>query len=165
MKSTMKITTPTDLEILVTRTFDAPRHLVWDAMTKPELIRRWLFLPPGWTMTKCEEDLRVGGAYRWEWAGEDGKTAMVMHGVYREVVPMERAVRTETFDMGCDHRLGEQLASLVFTEQGGKTLVTIRLVFPTMEHRDGALASGMEHGMSAGYDQLDEMLAAGIPTA
>lgn len=155
----LKVTTPSDREIVMTRSFDAPRALVWEAMTKPEFIRRWLFQPPGWQMTKCEEDLRVGGSFRWEWAGPDGNTAMVMHGQYREVVPQRRVVRTETFDMGCDNRLGEQIAALDFSEDGGRATVTITVRFPSKEARDGMIASGMEKGVSAGYDNLERMLA------
>jgi uncharacterized protein YndB with AHSA1/START domain len=157
----LRITTPTDREIVITRAFDAPRRLVWKAMTTPELIRRWLFLPPGWTMTRCEEDVRVDGAYRWEWSGPDGNIAMAMGGVYREVVPQERLVRTEKFEFGCQPQAGEQLGTMEFIEQGNGTLVKITVVYPSKEARDGALASGMEQGMSAGYDKLEAMLASG----
>lgn len=161
---TLKVTTPTDREIVMTREFDAPRRLVWEAMTRPELIRRWLFAPPGWSMTTCEEDLRVGGEFRWAWNGPDGKPAMAMHGVYREVVPPRpdgsggRLVRTETFDFGCDAQMGEQLGTLEFAERGGRTIVTITVVYPSRQARDGAIASGMEHGVSTGYDNLERFL-------
>ena len=155
----LKITTPSDREIVITRVLNGPRRLVYEAMTKPELIRRWLFSPPGWAMTVCEEDVRVGGAYRWEWAGPDGQTAMAMGGVYREVVPHERLVRTEKFEFGGQPQEGEQLGTLVFTEKDGKTTVTITVVYPSKEARDGALASGMEKGMEAGYQKLDQYLA------
>lgn len=167
MKNTLKITTPSDREIVITRDLNAPRRLVWDALTQPALIRRWLFAPPGWTMTACEEDLRVGGAYRWAWAGPDGQTAMVMHGRYREVVPPAadggggRIVRTETFEMGCAPQAGEQVATMLITETGGKSTITITVLYPSKEARDGMLASGMEQGMAAGYDRLEEMLATG----
>jgi uncharacterized protein YndB with AHSA1/START domain len=159
MKNTLTVTTPTDLEIVITRALDAPRQMVWDALTRPELIRRWLFLPPGWTMTVCDEDVRVGGRFRWEWAGPDGKTAMAMHGVYRAVAPPERAVRTETFEIGCAPQAGEQVSTMVLTERDGKTTVTISVLYPSKEARDAAVCSGMEHGMAAGYDRLEEMLA------
>ena len=158
---TLKVTTPTGREIVMTRVFDAPRRLVWEALTKPELIRRWLFEPPGWTMVACEEDLRVGGTFHWAWNGPDGKASMAMRGVYREVVPPERVVRTETFNFGCEPQAGEQLATIALTEQGGKTTLTLTVLFPSKEARDAMLASGMEHGVAAGYDRLDEMLAAG----
>ncbi|MGE0479620.1 MAG: SRPBCC family protein [Phycisphaerae bacterium] len=158
---TMNVTTPSDLEIVITRAFDAPRRLVWKAMTTPELIRQWLFLPPGWKMTRCEEDVRVGGSYRWEWAGPDGRIAMAMGGVYREVVPQQRLVRTEKFEFGCQPQAGEQLGTMEFVEQGGGTLVTITVVYPSKDARDAALASGMERGMSAGYDKLEALLISG----
>jgi uncharacterized protein YndB with AHSA1/START domain len=160
MKNTLTVTTPTDREIVIQRTFDGPRALVWDAMTRPELLKRWLFGPPGWEMVVCEDDARVGGTFRWAWRGPDG-AQMAMHGVYREVVRPERIVRTETFDMGCDAQAGEQIGTVVLTEQGGRTTLTITVLYPSKVARDGAVASGMEHGLAAGYDRLDEILAAG----
>jgi uncharacterized protein YndB with AHSA1/START domain len=159
MKNTLKVTTPTDREVVITRVFDAPRELVWDTMSRPELLKRWLCGPPGWEMTVCEEDPRVGGTFRWAWKGPDG-AGMSMHGVYREIVPPGRAVRTETFDTGCAPQGGEQLTTLVLTEQEGKTTLTLTVLYPSKEARDAAVASGMEHGMAAGYDRLDEILAA-----
>jgi uncharacterized protein YndB with AHSA1/START domain len=159
MKHRLNVTTPGDREIRMTRVFDAPRHLVWEAMTKPELIRRWLFGPPGWEMTRCEDDPRVGGAFQWAWRGPNGE-AMAMHGVYREVVPNQKMVRTESFDFGCAPQAGEQVATLALTEEDGRTTLTITVVYPSKEARDGAIASGMEHGVAAGYDRLDEILAA-----
>jgi uncharacterized protein YndB with AHSA1/START domain len=157
MKNSLKITTPTDREIVITRMFNAPRELVWDTMSKPELLKRWLFAPPGWEMTVCEDDPQVGGKFRWAWNGPDGPV-MSMTGVYREIVPPERAVRTETFEFGCVPQSGEQLATLVLTEQGEKTLLTLTVLYPSKEARDGAIASGMERGLGAGYDRLDELL-------
>ena len=158
MKNTLNVTTKGDREVVITRTFDAPRPLVWETMSKPELLKRWLFGPPGWALTVCEEDQRVGGKFRWVWSGPDG-AGMTMTGEYREIVPPERSVRTESFETGCLPQMGEQLATLVLTEQGEKTLLTITVQYPSKEARDGALASGMEHGMAAGYDRLDEILA------
>lgn len=160
MKNKMTVTTSGDHEVVITRTFDAPREVVWDTMSKPDLLKRWMFGPPGWTMTECVEDARVGGSFRWAWSGPNG-AAMTMTGTYREVRRPERAVRTECFELGCPNQMGEQLTTLVLTEQGGKTLLTLTIAYPSREARDGALASGMEHGMSAGYDRLDEMLAGG----
>jgi uncharacterized protein YndB with AHSA1/START domain len=161
MKNTLKVTTPADREVVLTREFDAPRRLVWQAFARPELIKRWLFGPPGWEMTACEEELRPGGAFRWAWRGPDG-AAMAMHGVYREVVAPERIVRTETFDFGCDAQSGEQVATLALAERGGKTTLTLTVLYPSKEARDAAVASGMEHGVAAGYDRLEEMLTAGL---
>ena len=158
MSNQLSVTTPTDLEIVMTRTFNAPRTLVWEAMSKPELLKQWLFGPPGWSMTQCEDDLRVGGQFRWAWSGPAG-AGMAMHGVYREVNPPERMVRTEIFDFGCDVQAGEQLATLVLAEDRGKTNLILTVLYDSKEARDGALASGMEKGVSAGYDRLEEMLA------
>jgi uncharacterized protein YndB with AHSA1/START domain len=155
--NSLKVTTPSDLEILMTRSFDAPRTLVWEAMSKPELIKQWLYGPPGWSMIVCEEDQRVGGEFRWEWTGPDG-TGMAMHGFYREVDFPERIVRTEVFEFGCNAQAGEQLSTLTLTEENGKTNLRLMVLYPSKEARDGALASGMERGVSAGYDRLDEML-------
>lgn len=158
MTNTMTVSAPTDREILISRTFDAPRHLVWNAFTKPEFLKRWLFGPDGWTMTVCEDDVRVGGAFHWAWSGPGGEV-MSMRGVYREVVPPERMVRTESFEFGCEAQAGEQLGTLVFQEEAGKTYMTLTVLYPSKEARDGAIASGMEHGMSAGYDRLEAILA------
>src|SRR5262249_28221906 len=157
MKNAMKIATSGDREVVITRTFDAPRELVWDTMSKPELLKRWLFGPPGWSMTVCEDEACIGGKFHWAWSGPDG-AGMSMSGVYREVVRPERAVRTESFDTGCPPQMGEQLTTLVLTEQGDKTLLTLTVRYPSKEARDAALASGMEHGMAAGYDRLDQIL-------
>ena len=100
---------------------------------------------PGWEMTVCEEDQRVGGTFRWEWSGPDG-AGMTMSGVYREIVPPERCVRTEVFESGCFPRMGEQLATLVLAERGGKTTLTLTVLYPSKEARDGAIAGGMDKG-------------------
>lgn len=166
MLNTMNVATPTDRQIVITRAFNAPRQMVWNAITKPELLRKWLFGPPGWEMTVCDENLRVGGEYRWAWRGPSGEE-MAMRGVYREIAPPKpdgsggRIVRTETFEFGCAPQAGEQVGTLELTEvpeHAGKTLMKLTLVYPSKEARDGAIASGMEHGMSAGYDRLEQML-------
>ena len=161
MANAVNISTPTDLEILITRSFNAPRDLVWEAMSRPELIKQWLFGPPGWTMTVCDDDLRVGGQFKWAWSGPDGME-MALHGVYRDVTPPERIVRTEMFDFGCEAQSGEQLATMVLTEIFATTKLTLTVVYPSKEARDGALASGMEKGVAAGYDRLEEILAARV---
>jgi uncharacterized protein YndB with AHSA1/START domain len=154
----LQVTTPTDREVVLTRVFDAPRRLVFDAMSKPELLQRWLSGPPGWSMVLCESDPRVGGAFRHVWRGPGG-AEMAMRGTYREVVPPECIVRTETFEFGCAAQAGEQVGTLVLTEQGGRTTLTLTVLYPSKEARDGAIASGMERGVSASYDRLAEMLA------
>lgn len=158
MKNTLNVAAVGDREIVITRDFDAPRALVWDAMSRPELLRRWLFGPQGWQLTTIEEDPRVGGTFRWEWAGPEG-AGMTMSGVYREVVPPERCVRTERFESACFPAMGEQVATLVLTEQGEKTSLTLTVLYPSREARDGALAGGMDKGLGAGYDRLDAILA------
>jgi uncharacterized protein YndB with AHSA1/START domain len=158
MLHTLKVSTPSEREIVLTRTFGAPRQLVWNSFTTPALLKRWLFGPPGWEMTVCEEDLRPSGAFRWAWRGPNGEE-MQLRGVYREVKPPERIVRTETFEFGCAAQAGEQIGTIVLTEQAGTTSLHLTLQYPSKEARDAAIASGMEHGMSAGYDRLDKMLA------
>jgi len=140
----------------MTRTFDAPRDLVFDAMTKPELLRRWLFGPTGWTMTVCEVDLRVGGKYRYEWRKDDG-TEMGMGGVYREIVRPSRIVTTELFDQ--DWTGGEASSIAVLEEKSGTTTLTTTMLYASRESRDAVLKSGMERGVAAGYDRLDEIFA------
>jgi len=151
-----KLTTPGDQEIRVTRNFDAPRQLIFDAFTKPELVRRWLLGPPGWTMPICEIDLRVGGGYRYVWRKE-GVRDMGMGGVFREISPLERVVATERFDDAWYP--GEALNTTVLVENGGITNVTITVRYESKEARDTARRSGMEHGMAAGYDRLEELLS------
>jgi uncharacterized protein YndB with AHSA1/START domain len=159
MKHALEVTTPSDLEIVMTRMFDAPRHLVWDAMTRPDLIRRWLYAPEGWTMTVCEGDAEVGGTFRWAWNGPDGKPALAIWGVNQEVLPPEKIVHTENMEVGDGVPLGELLATVVLNERDGQTTLRMTLLFPSKDARDGALASGMERGVAAGYDRLDEILA------
>lgn len=156
MKNVMKLQTQGDQEIVITRTFDAPRRLVWDANTKPELLKRWLFGPDGWALTVCDMDLRVGGKYRWVWTHEDGRS-MGMGGVYREIVPPEKLVHTELFDE--DWTGGEALSSMVLTEQGGKTLMTQTIRYASKAARAAVLQTPMEQGMAMGYDRLDGVLA------
>src|ERR671926_209174 len=121
---TLKVTTPTDREVVMTRVFDAPRRLVFDAFTRPELLNRW-FGPRGWSLAVCEVDLRVGGTFRFVLRGPGGRE-MGMRGVYREVVPPERSVHAESFD---DYP-GESVVTAVFTERGGKTTLTATVLYP-----------------------------------
>jgi uncharacterized protein YndB with AHSA1/START domain len=159
MKNTTTVTLSGDTDVVITRRFDAPRELVWDTLSRPELLKRWLAGPPGWEMTECDDDPRAGGTFRWVWRGPDGG-GMAMTGEYREVARPERAVRTERFEFGCPPQMGEQLSTLVLTAEGERTLLTLTVRHPSKEARDGAVASGMEHGMAAGYDRLDGILAA-----
>jgi len=156
---TLEVTTPTDREIVLTRVFDAPRRLVFDAWTKPELLKRWLGAFGGWSLVVCEIDLRVGGAYRYVWRDPEG-AEMGMRGVYREVVPPERLVATESFDE--PWYPGEAVDTIALREDGGKTTVTTTVLYQSREARDIALKSGMEQGVAAGYDKLAELLASGM---
>jgi uncharacterized protein YndB with AHSA1/START domain len=160
----LKVTTPTDREIVLKRDFDAPRSLVFDTMCKCELLMRWLSGPPGWSMVNCENDFKAGGTFRHVWHGPEGQQ-MTMRGEYREVVPPERIVRTESFEFGCEAQAGEQLATLVLTEQGGKTALTVTVLYPSKEARDATIASGMERGVAASYDRLAELLASPVDPA
>ena len=151
-----KVSTPSDREIQVTRNFDAPRRLVFDAFTKSELVRRWLLGPPGWTMPLCEIDLRVGGAYRYVWRSESDGSQMAVGGVFREVIALERLVATEKFDDAWYP--GVALGTTLFAETRGITRATITVLYESQEARDTARRSGMEHGMAAGYDRLETLL-------
>jgi uncharacterized protein YndB with AHSA1/START domain len=150
---TLQVTTPSDREILMTRVFEAPRHLVFEAMTRADLLKRW-FGPHGWSLVVCEVDLRVGGKWRYVLRGPEGRE-MGMSGVYQEITPPERFVSTEAFD---DYP-GESLNTLSFTEEGGKTIFTCRVLAPSKEIRDAVIASGMEHGAAETYDRLADYLA------
>lgn len=152
----LHVTTPTDREIVVTRTFDAPREFVFDAFTSPELVKRWLTGPPGWSLAVCDIDLRVGGVYRYVWRGPDG-ASMGMGGTYREIVRPERLVTTELFDE--DWTGGETLGTIVLAEQGGQTTLTQTILYSSQAARDGALQTPMAEGMAYGYDRLAELLA------
>ena len=154
---TLTLTTPTDQEIVMTRVFNAPRKLVFEAMTKPELVKKWLLGPPGWTMPVCEIDLRVGGAYRYVWRNADG-SEMGMGGVYREIVRPERIVATEKFDEAWYP--GEAVDTSVLVEQGGRTTLTTTVRYESREIRDAVLKSPMESGVAASYDRLADLVSA-----
>lgn len=151
-----RVTTPTDREVLIERDFDAPRQVVFDAFTKPELVRRWLLGPEGWTMPVCEIDLRVGGTYRYVWR-KAGAKDMGMGGVFREVVAPQRIVATEKFDDAWYP--GEAIDTTVFAEVGNATHVSITVLYESKEARDTASRSGMEQGMAIGFNRLEELLA------
>lgn len=154
---TLEITTPSDRELAMTRVFDAPRELVFEACTRPELVRRWLLGPDGWTMPVCEIDFRVGGSYRYVWRrGSDGPE-MGMGGVYREIVAPEKIVATEKFDD--PWYPGEAVGTLTLVEEGGRTTMTQTVLYESKEARDAVLASPMEQGAARSYDRLAEVLA------
>lgn len=151
--STTTFSTPSDREVVMSRVFDAPRRLVWEAWTDPEHVPHWLLGPEGWTMPVCEIDLRPGGKWHFVWRRTDG-TEMEMHGEYREVVPPERLVNTEWW--GDDW--AETLNTLVLTEDDGRTTMTTTVLYPSRQARDAALGTGMNDGASISFDRLDRYL-------
>lgn len=151
----LKIAPSGEREIIMTRAFAAKRDLVFDALTKPDLVKRWLLGPPGWSMPVCEIDLKVGGAYRYVWRNEDGRE-MGMGGTYREIVRPDRIVNTELFDQAWYP--GECLITTHLTEQGGSTTMTVTLRYESRAARDGVLESEMESGVAPSYDRLEEIV-------
>lgn len=147
-------TTPSEREIAVTRVFDAPRRLVWDAWTSPEHLPKWMIGPPGWTMTVCEIDLRPGGAWHVVWRGADGNE-MQIRGTYREVAPPERLVSTESWGP----EWPETVNTLRLSEKDSRTTLTHTALYPTKEARDAALNSGMKEGLAQSFERLDALLA------
>jgi uncharacterized protein YndB with AHSA1/START domain len=139
MPNMLQITTRGDRELVITRAFDAPRSLVWEAFTKPELVRQWLLGPPGWTMPVCGVEMGMGG-------------------VHREIVVPERIVATEKFDQSWYP--GEALGTITLVEQAGKTLLTQVVQYESREAREVVLKSPMESGVAAGYDRMEQLLAA-----
>ena len=156
MKHKLQLAPKGDREIVMTRTFDAPREMVFDAHTKPELIRRWLGAFKDWTMDVCEVDLRVGGRYRFVWKNGQSMATMGMGGVYKEVVRNERLVNTEKFDDPWYE--GEMVATLVFVEKNGATTLTSTWRYGSEKIRDSVMKSPMESGLVASYDALEELL-------
>ena len=152
---TYEATTPSDQEIRLTRLFDAPRHLVFEAMTKPEHVRRWWgCLTPGHSVPVCEIDLRPGGAWRFVGRGPEGDYP-AFYGVYREIVPPERLVFTEIFAPFPDT---ESVVTSVFTEEAGKTRLTVTCLYPSIEIRDMVMSTGMATGAGISYDRLEELV-------
>lgn len=154
----LQISTPTDTTIVLTRSFDAPRRLLFEAMFTPDKMRRWMLPPPGWTMTSVECDTRVGGAVAVSWKSDDADPAMTLRGVFTEAVPPERAVHTEIMALGNGQIVGSLVERHEFAEQGSMTQMRITQTYASKEARDGALASGMDEGMEACYQQLDALL-------
>lgn len=155
-KEKLEITAQGDREIVMTRTFSAPKHLVFDAWTKPELLKQW-FGPWDWKLTVCDVDLTVGGAYRFVMQNPKGQE-MGWGGVYKEIVRPDRFVNTEVFDEAWYP--GEALLTNVLTEENGKTTFTSTILYVSAEARDGVLNSGMSSGVEASYDKLEAFLVA-----
>lgn len=145
-----------DRELLITRRFRAPRQRVFDAHTKPELVRRWLLGPDGWTMPVCEIDLRVGGKFRYVWQNQEGRQ-MGMGGTFLEIEAPSRIVHNELFDE--DWTGGEAHVIQTFTETDGVTLMSMIVRYSSPAARDSVLKTPMEQGMAVGYDRLEALLS------
>jgi uncharacterized protein YndB with AHSA1/START domain len=151
---TFKVSTPADREIVLTRLFDAPRRLVFDAMTRREHVKRWWgILDDRYSLTVCDIDLRPGGAWRWVGRGPQGEFAF--HGVYREIAPPDRLVFTEIYDPFPDV---ESVVTQILTEEGGKTRLTVTALYPSLEVRDSVLKTGMARGAGISYDRLEDLV-------
>ena len=157
-----QVTLPSDREVKVTRSFKAPRALVYKAYTEPQLVRRWLGGYPGGSMPVCEMDVRVGGRYQWRWRTDDGKQEFGFSGEFREVVPATRMVHTEAYDagsLGGSYPGEPAIVRVTFVEEGGVTTVTTLINYSSKEARDGAVKTGMTDGMETSYQSLDTLLA------
>jgi uncharacterized protein YndB with AHSA1/START domain len=158
MKDTgkLKVAAHSEREIVMTREFDAPGRLVFEALTKSELVKRWLGVFGGWELVVCEVDLKVGGAYRYVWRQSSDGSEMGMRGIYREIVPGERIVATEVFDKAWYP--GEAVVTSNLAQRGGRTTLAVKILYASQEARDGVLKSGMARGVGASYDKLEEIL-------
>ena len=153
----LQVTTPNDTDLVVTRSFAASRELLFDCHTKPELVRRWMLGPDGWTMPVCEIDLRRGGKFRYVWR-KPGAPDLHMSGEFREIAPPSRIVHVERFDE--DWAGGEEaVVTTLFEEKGGRTTMHMTIRFSSKEVREAAMATGMTDGMNTGYDRLEHILA------
>jgi uncharacterized protein YndB with AHSA1/START domain len=152
----LDVTTPSDLEIRIRRVFNAPRQMVFDAYTKPELLTRWMGKHNNSTFPVCEVDLRTGGSYRYVWKHPTG-WEMGMGGTFLEVTPPRRLVTTEKFDQPWYE--GSCIGTVEFDEKDGMTTLTMTLRYDTKDARDSVLRSPMAVGMGHGFEMLDELLA------
>jgi uncharacterized protein YndB with AHSA1/START domain len=156
-----QVVQPSDREVKVTRSFKAPRALVYKAYTDPTLVKRWLLGPPGWSMPVCEMDVRVGGRYRWRWRSDQDGSEFGFAGTFREVQPPARLVHTEAYDpgtVGGGYPGNDAIVTVTFTEDAGVTTVTSLINFGSKETRDAAMATGMTDGMEQSYQLLDQVL-------
>lgn len=160
MPAQAQVTLPSDREVRVTRQFNAPRQLVYDAHTKPELVMKWMLGPPGWDMPICEMDVREGGKYKWQWKSKDDGKSFGFYGTFTEVNAPSRVVHDEYFDLG---DVGTSMpvddpaiVSLDLQEANGVTTLVCTMKFASKEARDGAVSTGMTDGMEMGYARLDD---------
>jgi uncharacterized protein YndB with AHSA1/START domain len=156
-----QVTLPGDREVKVTRSFRAPRDLVYRAYTEPQLLRRWLLGPPGWSMPVCEMDVRVGGTFRWRWKSDEDNKEFGFAGTFREVQPSSKIVHTEAYEpgtVGGGYPGNDALVTVTFAENAGVTTVTTLIDFGSPEAREAAVATGMTDGMEQSYQLLDRVL-------
>ncbi len=159
-----QVSTPSDREVQVKRSFDAPARLLWRAYTESDLMRRWLCGLPGWSMPVCEMDVRVGGKYRWRWRNEEAGQEFGFSGEFQEVALNTRLVHTQSFDSGdLNESMGQDpsVVAVAFGETNGITMVTTTIRFASKADRDAAVSTGMTDGMEVNYQQLDGVLAHG----
>lgn len=155
--SDLKVEARGDTELVISRTFDAPVEMVFDAHTKPELVRQWLLGPDGWTMPVCEIDLSVGGKYRYVWKKEKTGDEMGMGGEFMEVAVPSKYVATEKFDQSWYP--GGAISTTTFEDKNGKTAFQNVMKYESREAREQVLASPMDEGLAAGYDRLEALIA------
>ncbi|MEQ1605469.1 MAG: SRPBCC family protein [Pyrinomonadaceae bacterium] len=154
---------PSDTEVLVKRSFDAPAKLVWRAYMEPDLMRRWCGSTPGWSMPVCEMDMRVGGEYQWRWRNDENSMEFGFTGEVLEVVPHSKIVHTQLFDpgnMGISMGGEPSIITITFDEVDGITNVATTIKYASQSDRDAALETGMTDGMEMNYKRLDEVLSA-----
>ncbi|RUT32809.1 ATPase [Arsenicitalea aurantiaca] len=154
--SSLEVTIPTDREVLTRRRFSAPRGLVYRAHTEPDLIKRWLLGPPGWTMPECRFDARVGGSYFYRWA-HPTEPGFALTGIITEIDPPDRIVSRENFDSQWTG--GETEVTQDFIPDGDGTIVAQRILFASREAREAGMATGMTDGMAMSFDALERLLA------
>ena len=162
----LDVSLPSDHEVRVVRTFRAPRQLVWDAHTRPELMRRWCYGLPGWTLPVCEMDVRVGGAYRWRWRSDADGTEFGFHGTFTDVDAPARLAHDQYFDPG-DAGVGGAMPvgdpcriTVELSEADGVTTLVSTLRFASKASRDDAVSTGMTDGMETSYARLEDLARA-----
>ena len=158
-----EVSTPSDREVLIKRTFDAPVDLVWQAYTEPALLRRWLTAMPGWSMPVCEMSTQVGGKYRWRWRDDGNGHEFGFTGEMLEVALHSKIVHTQIYDPG-DGEFGSMgdepsIITVTFNETNGITNVATSIKFASKADRDAAISTGMTDGVEMSYKQLDAVLA------
>jgi uncharacterized protein YndB with AHSA1/START domain len=158
-----EVSLPSDTEVRVSRSFHAPRKLVWQAHTDPKLVTRWMLGPPGWSMPVCEMDVRPGGKFRWRWRSDEGGQEFGFFGTFTEVEAPAKLSHDEYFDPG---DVGSSMPTdkpavirTSFTEKNGVTTLVTLMDFGTKESRDAAVSTGMTDGMEMGYQRLDKFFA------